>query len=66
MKTIALEPELEIIAGELCAHARFEMANKLRRWARQLEVTGKMLSRPKQSTPKRIKCIDDVDMLRAN
>lgn len=46
MKTgirVRLKPELEEIAGDLNAWQRREMARKLRRWSRQLEISALIL-----------------------
>ena len=40
---VRLEPELEEIAGDLNAWQRRGMARKLRRWARQLEISALIL-----------------------
>jgi len=42
-RRVALEPELEEIAGFWPAAKRFEMARKFRRWARQLRVSAFIL-----------------------
>jgi hypothetical protein len=42
---VALEPELEQVAGCWPAAKRFEMARKFHRWARQLRITGLILFR---------------------
>ena len=49
-KTVRLEPELELIAGELDAYGRRELAMKLFRWVRQLLVSARCLS--KQPAPR--------------
>jgi|GEM_PF-1768441 len=40
---VTLEPELEEIAALWPAAKRFEMAEKFRRWARQLKVSGRIM-----------------------
>lgn len=42
-KRVRLEPELEQIAGDLGASQRKDMANKLRRWVKQLEFSSLIL-----------------------
>lgn len=54
---VRLEPELEEIAGGLSVWQRRSMARKLRRWARQLEITALILlsdaaPRPRPSLPR--------------
>lgn len=42
-RRVALEPELEQIAGCWPPAKRFEMARKFHRWARQLRISGFIL-----------------------
>jgi hypothetical protein len=42
---VTLEPELEEAAALMTAHERRMMAKRLRRWARQLEVSAFILDR---------------------
>ena len=42
---VTLEPELEEMAALWPAAKRFEMAQKFRRWARQLKVSGLIMTR---------------------
>ena len=42
---VTLEPELEEMASLWPAAKRFEMAQKFRRWARQLKVSALIMSR---------------------
>jgi hypothetical protein len=55
-KRVTLEPELEEEVALLCPAARKGLARKLRRWARQLEVSAAILEgdavpKPKLKTP---------------
>lgn len=50
---IQLEPELELQAATLDAHQRRALARLYRRWARQLEVSAKMLELHAKPSPKR-------------
>ena len=45
-KRVHLEPELELIAGNLDAFDRRMMAAKLSRWAHQLTITAAVLTQP--------------------
>lgn len=42
-RRVRLEPDLEEIAGDLNASGRRAMAWKLRRWARQLDVSATII-----------------------
>jgi len=48
---VTLEPELEEMAALWPAAKRFEMAEKFRRWARQLKVSGLIMSRASSRGP---------------
>jgi len=53
-KPVRLEPEIELIAGELYAYGRRELAMKLFRWVRQLLVSARCLSKQPGSRPQRV------------
>lgn len=52
-KRVTLEPVLEEEFGALRAAARRALARKLRRWARQLDVSAAILERDEAPPPKR-------------
>jgi plasmid stabilization system protein ParE len=51
---VRMEPELEEIAGHLDPRERVEMAQKLARWVRQLQVSAHVLSQPPSARPRRL------------
>ncbi len=64
-KRIILEPELEALAGHLDAFGRQVLAAKLRRWARELVVTARMLRVHSGPGRRRLAQVDP-DTLRLN
>ena len=52
-KRVTLEPELEEIAALWPAAKRFEAAEKMRRWARQLTVSAKIMCMDATPSPRR-------------
>jgi len=52
-KRVTLEPELEEIAALWPAAKRFEAAAKMRRWARQLTVSAKIMCMDASPSPRR-------------
>lgn len=51
---VRMEPELEEIAGHLDPRERYEMAQKLARWVRQLAVSARVLAGPPAAGPRRL------------
>jgi len=56
-KRVTMEPELEKIAGHFTSYERFALARKLIRWAQQLEISAKILSKPHSPDPKKIRWV---------
>lgn len=53
MCRVQLEPELQEMAALWPAAKRFEVARKLKRWARQLNVSAKIMIRDAEVRPPR-------------
>jgi hypothetical protein len=49
---VKLEPELEEIAALWPAAKRFEVAQKLKRWARQLKISAQIMASDGRGSPR--------------